>query len=46
MSDQVLAHLWNSYGIKNEAALIAVGGYGRNALFPYSDIDILILLQA
>ena len=44
MSDQVLAHLWSSCGINNEASLIAVGGYGRNALFPHSDIDILILL--
>ncbi|MCX7238716.1 bifunctional uridylyltransferase/uridylyl-removing protein GlnD [Polynucleobacter sp.] len=44
MSDQILAHLWSNSGIKNEAALIAVGGYGRNALFPSSDIDILILL--
>ena len=44
MSDQILAHLWSNSGLKNEAALIAVGGYGRNALFPSSDIDILILL--
>ncbi|OZA06652.1 MAG: hypothetical protein B7Y05_21155, partial [Polynucleobacter sp. 24-46-87] len=44
MSDQVLAHLWSSCGLNNEASLIAVGGYGRNALFPHSDIDILILL--
>ena len=46
MSDQILAHLWSNSGLKNEAALIAVGGYGRNSLFPHSDIDILILLPA
>ena len=46
MSDQILAHLWNNCGLNNQASLIAVGGYGRNALFPHSDIDILILLPA
>ena len=42
--DQLLIELWAHVGLPPGAALAAVGGFGRAELFPYSDVDVVVLL--
>jgi [protein-PII] uridylyltransferase len=44
LADANLRILWKKAGFSAPFSLLAVGGFGRHELFPYSDVDVLVLL--
>ena len=48
MVDELVAHAyraWLSSAFPEGMTVLAVGGYGRRELYPYSDVDLLLLVS-
>ncbi|MGA9801599.1 MAG: [protein-PII] uridylyltransferase [Terriglobales bacterium] len=45
LTDSFISELWNQFspGLPDRMCVAALGGYGRRALFPCSDVDVLFL---
>ena len=48
LTDSLIGELWNqiSPGSPERICVAALGGYGRRALFPCSDVDVLFLHES